>query len=47
VKIATRQLALAFLDRVYQQDSTALDRWPLGNASILATYETALRNVIR
>ncbi len=47
VKIATRQLALAFLERVYRQDSTALDRWPAGNASLLASFETASRGVSR
>jgi dienelactone hydrolase len=47
VKIATRQLALAFLERVYQQDSTALERWPVGNASLLASFETALRGSSR
>jgi hypothetical protein len=42
VKIATRQLALAFLDGVQTRNYRAMDAWPLRNAEILAKFEKQL-----
>lgn len=39
VKIATRQLALAFLDGIPAGDFRAMDAWPLSNAALLAQFE--------
>lgn len=41
VKIATRQLALAFLDRVYSRDSPSLRQWSIDNRGLLANFENA------
>ena len=43
VKIATRQLALAFLDGVQTRNYQAIDAWPLNNASIVSNFEKQLR----
>jgi hypothetical protein len=42
VKIATRQLALAFLDGVQTRNYRAMDAWPLRNAEILTKFEKQL-----
>jgi dienelactone hydrolase len=39
VKIATRQLALAFLDGLQSGSFVALQRWPMTHADIVATFE--------
>jgi predicted dienelactone hydrolase len=39
VKIATRQLALAFLDGISASDFRAVDTWPLSNAELVAQFE--------
>jgi len=39
VKIATRQLALAFLDGVQASNYRAMDAWPASKADIVATFE--------
>ena len=39
VKIATRQLALAFLDGVPTRNYRAMDTWAVNNAEIVATFE--------
>jgi len=39
VKIATRQLALAFLDGIPANDFQAMDAWPLSNAALIAQFE--------
>ncbi len=39
VKIATRQLALAFLDGLQSGSFVALQRWPTTHADIVATFE--------
>ena len=39
VKIATRQLALAFLDGVQTRNYQAMDAWPLSNAGIVSNFE--------
>jgi hypothetical protein len=39
VKIATRQLALAFLDGVQTRNYQAIDAWPLSNAGIVSNFE--------
>ena len=39
VKIATRQLALAFLDGIPASDFRALDAWPLSNAELVAQFQ--------
>lgn len=39
VKIATRQLALAFLDGVQTRNYRAMDAWPLSNAEIVTSFE--------
>lgn len=38
VKEATRRLSLAFLKRVFNNDATALARWPAENAAIVARF---------
>lgn len=43
VKIATRQLALAFLDGVQTRNYQAIEAWPLNNASIVSNFEKQLR----
>jgi len=43
VKIATRQLALAFLDGVQASNYRAMDEWPVSNAEIVATFEKQMR----
>lgn len=42
VKLATRQLVLAFLNRVYTQDGAALQQWPQKHDSLLALFERAV-----
>ena len=42
VKIATRQLALAFLDGLSARNYQAMDAWPLSNADLVATFEKQL-----
>lgn len=39
VKIATRQLALAFLNAIPARDHQAMDAWPRDNAGLLARFE--------
>jgi predicted dienelactone hydrolase len=39
VKIATRELALAFLKEVSAGNHQAMDAWPLRNADLVATFE--------
>lgn len=39
VKIATRQLALAFLNWLQVKDAGSLEQWPVQHASILAQFE--------
>lgn len=39
VKIATRQLALAFLDGMPASDFRAIDAWPLSNAELVAQFQ--------
>lgn len=39
VKIATRQLALAFLNAIPARDFRAMDAWPLSNAELVAQFE--------
>ncbi len=39
VKIATRQLALAFLDGVQTRNYRAMDAWPLSNSNIVSNFE--------
>lgn len=39
VKVATRQLALAFLDGVQATNHQSIDAWPVTNAEIVATFE--------
>jgi predicted dienelactone hydrolase len=39
VKIATRQLVLAFLDGMQSQNFSKMDLWPRSNADIVATFE--------
>lgn len=39
VKIATRQLALAFLNGIPTSDFRAMDAWPLSNAELVAQFE--------
>ena len=39
VKIATRQLALAFLDGVQASNYMAIDAWPVSNAEIVASFQ--------
>jgi predicted dienelactone hydrolase len=39
VKVATRQLALAFLDGIQARDYRAIDAWPLDNAQLVANFE--------
>jgi hypothetical protein len=39
VKIATRQLALAFLNGIPASDFRAMDAWPLTNAELVAQFE--------
>ena len=39
VKIATRQLALAFLNGIPASNYKAMDAWPLSNASLVARFE--------
>jgi predicted dienelactone hydrolase len=41
VKVATRQLALAFLNRVYARDGNSLLQWPQTYRNLLAAFETA------
>ncbi len=41
VKVATRQLALAFLNRVYGRDGASLLQWPQTYRGMLAAFETA------
>lgn len=42
VKVATRQLALAFLDGVQTRNYQAIDAWPLRNAGIVSSFEKQL-----
>lgn len=42
VKIATRQLAMAFLDALKAKNYQALDAWPVSNAAIISTFEKRL-----
>ncbi|QTN29759.1 acetylhydrolase [Rhodoferax sp. AJA081-3] len=39
VKVATRQLALAFLNRLHGKDTAALERWSGQNALLLSQFE--------
>jgi hypothetical protein len=39
VKIATRQLALAFLNEISAGNHQAMDAWPLRNADLVATFK--------
>ena len=39
VKIATRQLALAFLTGIPASNFKAMEAWPLSNASLVARFE--------
>jgi dienelactone hydrolase len=39
VKVATRQLALAFLTALHAKDDTALERWSVQNTLLLAQFE--------
>jgi dienelactone hydrolase len=39
VKVATRQLALAFLTALHDKDATALERWSVQNTLLLAQFE--------
>jgi dienelactone hydrolase len=39
VKIATRQLALAFLDGIAASDFRVMDAWPLSNAELIAQFQ--------
>ena len=39
VKIATRQLALAFLNGIQASNYRAMEAWPLSNASLVAKFE--------
>ena len=39
VKVATRQLARAFLDSLPARDYRAIDAWPLDNAELVARFE--------
>lgn len=41
VKVATRQLALAFLNRVYARDGAYLQQWAQTHRGLLATFESA------
>ena len=42
VKIATRELMLAFLQKHWSGDSLALARWPQQHASLVARFENKL-----
>ena len=41
VKVATRQLALAFLNWLHDKDTAALERWSGQNAMLLLQFEKA------
>jgi len=43
VKVATRQLALAFLDGVQASNFRAMDAWPVSHAGIVASFEKQIR----
>ncbi len=42
IKLATRQLALAFLNQVFSLDKTGLQRWQPENAALMARFENTM-----